>query len=253
MLGSGTNVLVSDRGFRGLVIENQIRGFEITDGNRLQAQAGKLFRNVAREALDAGLAGLEWAVDIPGTVGGAIVGNAGAFGGYVSDVVHRVQLLLADRTIRWVQAQELGLGYRTSRLKEEKLRQSEGGSHSSGGGTEVVLAAEFQMKPEPAGDLRQRAAEYRRRRSERQPCGACAGSVFKRTAQYPAGFLIEQAGLKGERIGGAQISPKHANFIVNLGHAYASDVLQLIELAQERVFQMFGLLLELEIELIGEW
>jgi len=253
ILGGGTNILVSDRGFRGLVIENVSRGYEIIDGNRVRVQAGELLRTVARRTIEAGLAGLEWAVDIPGTVGGAVIGNAGAFGGYVGDVLQRVELLSADGTIQWVPAQELGLGYRTSRLKERKLQRAAERGNRQGEGEEIVLAAEFSLHRESVDRLRQRATEYTRRRKERQPNEPSAGSVFKRTTQYPAGFLIEQAGLKGERCGDAQISPKHANFIVNLGHARATDVLRLIELIQERVRQMFKIELELEIELVGEW
>ena len=117
----------------------------------------------------------------------------------------------------------------------------------------VILAAQFKLQPESAAVLRERVAEYTRQREARQPSEPSAGSVFKRTAQYPAGFLIEQAGLKGKRIGDAQISPKHANFIVNLGEARASDVKVLMDMARDAVLKQFGIELELEQELVGEW
>ena len=253
VIGAGTNILVSDSGFRGLVIENRTHHCEMRKSDVVRAESGKLIGEVARETIDAGLAGLEWAVDIPGTVGGAVVGNAGAFGGYVSDVLLRVQVLSPDGEVSWLPATELGLAYRTSRLKAEKLRRAAQSPYSRGQGEEVVLAAEFALRREDRAGLWRLAGEYARRRRERQPCDPCAGSVFKRTAQYPAGFLIEQAGLKGERRGEAEISPKHANFIVNRGHARATDVRALIDLMRDRVMQLFGLELELEIELIGEW
>jgi UDP-N-acetylmuramate dehydrogenase len=140
-------------------------------------------------------------------------------------------------------AAEMGFGYRTSRFKGQVGK----------GEQEVILSAEFVLRPEPAQALADKMADYTRRREASQPTEPSAGSVFKRTEQYPAGFLIEQAGLKGMRIGGAQISPKHANFIVNLGGARAADVKALIDLAQERVREQFGAELELEIELVGEW
>jgi UDP-N-acetylmuramate dehydrogenase len=182
-------------------------------------------------------------VGIPGSVGGAIVGNAGAYGDYISDVLRKATVLGADGALHELSARELGFAYRTSKFKE----------HGAKGKQEVILSAEFMLRPEPAQTIAEKMADYTRRREESQPAEPSAGSVFKRTEQYPAGFLIEQAGLKGAHIGGAQISPKHANFIVNLGGAKAADVKALIDLAQEQVREQFGVKLELEIELIGEW
>lgn len=248
LLGSGTNILVSDKGIRGLVILNrardsrfEIRGEEVT----LWAEAGALLQNLAVESVQRGLAGLEWAVGIPGTVGGAVVGNAGAYGGYVSDVLILVAILRADGEIQELKATELGFGYRTSRFKTA--------SHRPGIAMPVILSARFKLRSESVEVLRERVAGYTRQREARQPSEPSAGSVFKRTDQYPAGFLIEQAGLKGKRIGDAQISPKHANFIVNLGRARASDVKALIDMARDAVHKQFGIGLELEQELVGEW
>lgn len=248
IIGRGTNILVADRGIRGLVIENklQVTGYKLQgDGAILYAESGALLGDLALESSRRGLGGLEWAVGIPGSVGGAIVGNAGAYDSYVGDVVRKATVLAADGAVRELSAEELGFGYRTSRFKAASRLQA--------AGREVILSAEFALHPEPAEVLAEKMADYTRRREARQPAEPSAGSVFKRTAQYPAGFLIEQAGLKGARIGGAQISPKHANFIVNLGGAKASDVKALIELARERVWAQFGEELELEIELVGEW
>ena len=244
VLGNGTNVLVADAGFRGMVIQNGCRGIEAVNGEVLRVRAGEMLRDVARHTVELGLRGLEWAIDIPGTVGGAVVGNAGAFGGYIGDVLRRAQLLAPEGGLRWERPEELELGYRTSRLKDLKAQ---------GLACETVLGAEFTFAPAPADLLREAAVEYSRRRQERQPPEPSAGSVFKRTTQYPAGFLIEQAGLKGERAGDAQVSVRHANFIVNLGEARAVDVKVLIDLCRERVVQMFGIELQLEIELVGEW
>jgi UDP-N-acetylmuramate dehydrogenase len=285
ILGGGANVLVADTGIRGLVICNQCAAITIApdpDGQavRMESRAGRstaashrqeesessgqrdawlvrtesgaLLQLVARHATAQGLAGLEWAVDVPGTVGGAVVGNAGAFGGYVSDSLrHALVLTPAEATAspaqscgRWWSLDELELGYRTSTLKENrKLVRF----------PPVILEAVFALHKEDAEALRERAEQNTRRRLETQPAGPSAGSVFKRTAQYPAGFLIENAGLKDTRVGGAVISPQHANFIVNVGGATAHDVRALIELMRERVYAQFKIMLELEVELVGDW
>jgi UDP-N-acetylmuramate dehydrogenase len=248
LLGAGTNVLVSDRGIRGLVIKSRARGlkFEVRGGEAiLWAEAGALLKDLVRESMRRGLAGLEWAAGIPGTVGGAVVGNAGAYGGYVSDVMTQVAILRADGDIEVLRVEEVGFGYRTSRFRAANRERR--------AAMPVVLAAQFKLQPESVKVLQERVAEYTRQREARQPSEPSAGSVFKRTDQYPAGFLIEQAGLKGRRIGNAQISPKHANFIVNLGEARASDVKALMDAARDEVLKQFGIELELEQELVGEW
>ena len=254
LLGAGTNILVSDKGIRGLVIENKARGsrFEVLGEEAiLWAEAGALLKDLAGESVRRGLAGLEWAVGIPGTVGGAVVGNAGAYGGYVSDILTQVAILRANGGIQELRAEELGFGYRTSRFKA--ANREIGATVARGAALPVILAAQFKLQPGSVEVLRERVAKYTRRREVRQPSEPSAGSVFKRTAQYPAAFLIEQAGLKGKRIGDAQISPKHANFIVNLGQAGARDVKALMDMARDAVLQQFGIELELEQELVGEW
>ena len=243
IIGRGTNILVADKGIRGLVIESGGQEICFEDDAVLYAESGALLRDLARESARQGLGGLEWAVGIPGSVGGAIVGNAGAYGCYIGDVTRKATVLAPDGTVRELPAAEMGFDYRTSRFKGQGAK----------GRQEVILSAEFALRPEPAQSLAEKMADYTRRREASQPTEPSVGSVFKRTKQYPAGFLIEQAGLKGTRIGGAQISPKHANFIVNLGGARAADVKALIDLAQERVRERFGVELKLEIELVGEW
>ena len=248
LLGAGTNILVSDKGIRGLVIENRARGSRIEvreEGAILWAEAGVLLKDLAEESVRRGLAGLEWAVGIPGTVGGAVVGNAGAYGGYVSDILTQVAVLRTNGGIQEIMAEELEFGYRTSRFKAPNRERK--------AAMPVILAAQFKLQPESVRVLRERVAEYAQRREARQPSEPSAGSVFKRTAQYPAGFLIEQAGLNGKRIGDAQISTKHANFIVNLGQARASEVKALMDKARDAVLKQFGIRLELEQELVGEW
>jgi UDP-N-acetylmuramate dehydrogenase len=248
LLGAGTNILVSDKGIRGLVIENRARGsrFEVREeGAILWAEAGVLLKDLAEESVRRGLAGLEWSVGIPGTVGGAVVGNAGAYGGYVSDILTQVAILRTNGGIQEIMAEKLEFGYRTSRFKVANRERE--------AARPVILAAQFKLQPESVRVLRERVAEYAHRREARQPSEPSAGSVFKRTAQYPAGFLIEQAGLKGKRIGDAQISSKHANFIVNLGQARASEVKALMDRARDAVLKQFGIELELEQELVGEW
>jgi len=247
VLGGQTNVLVSDQGIRGLVVENQAQGVILqahNDTATLTAESGVPLADLARYLIHCGWAGLEWAVDIPGSVGGAVLGNAGAYGGYIGDALVQVTMLDAAGTVRQVPAAELGLGYRTSRLKQEAV---------AGRRENILLAADFTLRREPAEALLARAAGYSQRRWELMPPEPSAGSIFKRTADHPAGWLIEQAGLKGTRLGRAQISPRHANVIVNLGGATAADVRALMTLAQRRVQEQFGVGLEPEIELLGEW
>lgn len=246
VLGHGTNILVSDQGIRGLVIENCCQAYEWRErGHRnpegvLYAEAGASLAGLAQLTAKEGWAGLEWAVGIPSSVGGAVVNNAGAYGSSIADVLRKVTVLGPDGQIRELTADELALGYRASRFKGQ-------------GGEEVVLAAEFALWPESAAVLLARLHEYAERRRQTQPTEPNAGSIFVNPAGDFAGRLIDKAGLKGYRIGNAQISERHANFIVNLGGAKAEDVRGLIQVMQDTVRQKFGVELELEIELVGEW
>ncbi len=243
VLGSGTNVLVADRGIRGLVLINRCNRYELTDDGALCAESGALLTDVARAASSQGWAGLAWAAGIPGTVGGAAVNNAGAYGGAMADVVRSATVLADEGAVEEWAAERLAYAYRTSGLK----------SDPGCGTSHIVLKVGMQLARGDAAELVEQVRHTEEQRSVRIPQGCCAGSVFKRTLQYPAGFLIEQAGLKGRNIGGAMVSPQHANFIMNVDAASAADVRALVELVQREVQQAFDVLLEPEIQYIGEW
>ncbi|MEA3408335.1 MAG: UDP-N-acetylmuramate dehydrogenase [Chloroflexota bacterium] len=243
VLGRGTNVLVADAGVRGLVIINACQGFFWEEEGLLVAHSGTLLTKLARWTVRQGWSGLEWAVGIPGTLGGAVVGNAGAYGGDMAGTVRWVRVLDVGGTVRRLDVEELGYGYRTSALKrrgDEKYPR-------------IVLDVALQLEAGDPEALQRKVLHITRRRRSHIPDGASAGSVFKRTVQYPAGFLIDQVGLKGFRIGDAEISTKHANFFMNAGRATAADMRELIERAQQEVRDAFAQELEPEIEFLGEW
>lgn len=243
VLGGGANVLVADAGYRGLVIINHAKAVRFEEGGRVVAESGANLSTLARRCMNQGLAGLEWAVNVPGTVGGAVINNAGAHGGDMAASVRWVELFSVEdcpHVELWSVAQ-MRYGYRTSALKGERGRY-------------VVLAVTLLLEPGHDPDaLNARADEFVAHRKRTQPPGASLGSIFKNPPGDYAGRLIEAAGLKGTTYGGVMISPVHANFIVNTGEGTASQYRHLIELARATVYERFGVLLELEIELIGEW
>lgn len=241
VLGGGANVLVSDAGVRGLTIVNKARRLEFLDGGRVRAESGVVLPTLARECIARSLSGLEWAVGVPGTVGGAIVGNAGAHGRDTASDVKRVWILGPDGGVREWRVEELEYAYRSSRIKQA--------AH----GEYVTLAAEFQLARGDRVDLERRAAEFNEYRRRTQPPGASIGSMFKNPPDDAAGRLIDAAGLKRLRVGNAEISSVHANFFVNLGGATARDVMALIERARRTVREQFDVELELEVELVGDW
>jgi UDP-N-acetylmuramate dehydrogenase len=244
ILGGGANVLVSDSGLRGLVIINKAKRIEFREGVQVWCESGTVLPTLARECVARGLAGLEWAVGVPGTVGGAVVGNAGAHGRDVAADLRSATILNdANEVAEWSK-DELEFTYRNSRLKRE--------TRASRTAQCVVLAAVFQLTPTDPIMLAKKADEFNDYRRRTQPPGASMGSMFKNPPGEAAGRLIDQCGLKGTRVGDAEISTVHANFFVNHGLAKASDVKALIDLAQQRVKEKFGVDLELEIELIGE-
>jgi UDP-N-acetylmuramate dehydrogenase len=243
VIGRGTNILVADEGIRGLVIANACDGFTLGDDGLLIAESGALLRELAQWTASRGWAGLQWAAGIPGTIGGAVLGNAGAYGGCMADIVRWASLLRPDSSLERVDAQALEYGYRTSALKRA-LRS---------GDRSIVLEVGLEMQSGDAEELACEIAKIAERRQARTPIGCCAGSIFKRGLQYPAGFLIEQAGLKGYRVGGAQVSPKHANFLMNVDRATAAEVKELIAIVQDKVWAAFGQRLEPEIDFVGEW
>jgi UDP-N-acetylmuramate dehydrogenase len=237
VLGDGCNVLISDQGLRGLVIVNRAASIQF-EGQNVHAESGARLARVAQEAVKRGLAGLAWAAGLPGTVGGAVVGNAGAFGGDIAGALHSAMVLgtdgeVAERSRDWFEFE-----YRESRLKR-------------GGGRELVLAAMFALQSGDPKALKAHADKIWAWRRVRHPSGATMGSTFKNPPDAHAGRLIEQAGLKGYRIGGAQVSEQHANFLINIGHATAEDVRTLITHVQTEVQRQLGVSLEPEVELLG--
>jgi UDP-N-acetylmuramate dehydrogenase len=239
VLGRGSNVLVRDGGVEGLVILNRTADLHI-EPPLVTADAGVLLSTLARRTAAAGLAGLEWSAGIPGSVGGAIVSNAGAHGGCVADTLRRVLLLDGQSETDWVEAAALNLAYRHSILRE----------HDSS--DRIVLRAEYAVRTEDPAAIRARMDEQRRQRKATQPTSqASAGSVFKNPPGESAARLIDQAGLKGTWRGGARVSPLHANFMVTKEGASAADLLALIALVGERVRAQFGVSLVLEVQPIG--
>jgi UDP-N-acetylmuramate dehydrogenase len=245
VLGGGANLLVADAGIRGIVIH--YTGVEHTFSEEygetlLWSEAGTPLKQLARETIARGLEGLEWAVDVPGTVGGAVVGNAGAYGGYICDCLRSTKVLQPTGEVETLDNAGCEFRYRDSRFKRQPRDARS-----------IVLAVTIGLRPGDADEIAERAAQYTDYRTRRHPDDPSCGSVFKRTEKYPAGFLIDQAGLKGAQRGQAMISPKHANYIVNLGGATAADVKALIDLARGEVKAQFDQDLETEVELVGAW
>ncbi|MHB9032868.1 MAG: UDP-N-acetylmuramate dehydrogenase [Anaerolineae bacterium] len=242
VIGEGSNILVADEGIRGLVIINRCNAIEMPSAGVLIAESGALLRKTAHWAVERTWEGLEWACGVPGTIGGAVVGNAGAYGGCIADNLAWAELLLNDGQVERATNAQLKYAYRTSMLKRQPSASRP-----------LVLKAAFMLKPGDAAELERRMQGYNRQRTERTPSERSAGSVFKRTLQYPAGFLIEQCGLKGYQLGGARVSEVHANFIINAGGASAADVANLIKLIQRQVADTYSQELEMEIEFVGAW
>lgn len=238
-LGAGTNLLISDRGVRGLVVKLG-RNFDRCriDDTRVETGAAMAFGALVETAIDRGLAGLEFGEGIPGSVGGGLVMNAGAFGGEMARVVVAVHGVTGVGEIRALSKDEVGFAYRRTNLPAGF----------------VITRVDFALEHGDREALRARVAELRARRTARQPRGLPnAGSIFKNPPGSFAGSLLESAGLKGTRMGGAAFSDRHANFIVNLGGARAAEVRALIEMARSRVRESSGVWLEPEVKFVGEW
>lgn len=240
ILGNGSNLLVGDRGYRGVIIQiykdmNEI----VIDGDRIRAQAGALLSKVGSVALDAGLAGFEFAAGIPGTVGGAVMMNAGAYGGEMKDILVGATVLTEDGEVLQLSNEELELGYRTSVIAKKNY---------------VVLEAEYQLRVGEQEEIRALMDELKVKRVTKQPLEyASAGSTFKRPEGYFAGKLIQDAGLRGFSVGGAQVSEKHCGFVINTGNATAADIVELMKQVSEKVYQEFGVTLEPEVKRLGEF
>ncbi len=244
VLGGGANVLVSDKGARGLVVINDVAEVSFGDwhdGRNAAATGGTGLIVLARKCAARGLAGLEWAASVPGTVGGAVVNNAGAHGSDMAAHLCDAVVLDAERGPQLMTREELAYGYRASALKARPDRRF------------LVLLATFALTPDDPAAIQARMDEFIAYRKRTQPPGASLGSIFKNPPGDYAGRLIEIAGLKGCRVGGVLVSPVHANFFVNTGDATADDYSALIEHVREVVYRHSGVELELEIERVGEW
>ncbi len=238
VVGNGSNLLVSDAGYNGVIIHLFKNMSEIrTEGNHMILQAGALLARAARTACREGLSGLEFASGIPGSVGGALVMNAGAYGGEMKDVVSRVTVLTSEGEPREYTKEQMAFGYRRSRLTEE---------------AGIVLETEFTLHPGRTEEIQARMEELKEKRVLKQPLEyASAGSTFKRPEGHFAGKLIEDAGLRGFRIGDAQVSEKHCGFVINRGNASASEIAEVIRQVQDRVYAHSGVRLQTEVKFLG--
>ncbi len=239
IIGNGSNLLVRDGGLRGVVIKIGSGMSEIkTESEILTVQAGALLSAAAAEAVRASLTGMEFASGIPGSFGGAVFMNAGAYDGEMAQIIESVTALMQDGTIRKFKKDEVDFGYRHSVFCD------------IGG---IILEGEIRLRKGNSEKIREKMKELSKRRTDKQPLSyPSAGSTFKRPEGYFAGKLVEDSGCKGLSLGGAQVSPKHAGFIVNTGNAKAQDVIDLIKLVQMRVKEKFGVDLETEVKIIGE-
>ncbi|RXS75919.1 UDP-N-acetylmuramate dehydrogenase [Blautia faecicola] len=240
ILGNGSNLLVSDQGFDGVVLQVYKNMNQVTvEGEHLRVQAGALLSATARKALEAGLTGMEFAAGIPGTMGGAAVMNAGAYGGEMKDILESVTVLTPEGEQKELKNEELQLGYRTSVVKEKGY---------------IVLEAVLSLKKGDPEAIKSRMDELKEQRVTKQPLEyPSAGSTFKRPEGYFAGKLIQDAGLRGYQVGGAQVSEKHCGFVINKENATAKDVVDLIHDVQRIVYEKFQVQLETEVKFLGEF
>jgi len=239
IIGNGSNLLVRDGGIRGVVISlsamNEIR---LLDGSKIHAQAGALMPDISRFACEHSLSGLEFAEGIPGSIGGGVVMNAGAYGGEMKDVFSTAQVIDKDYRMRDINLKTMNFAYRSSSVQEKGY---------------IVCGITVQLSEGNKTEIAASMSDYRTRRQDKQPLSVpSAGSTFKRPMGHYAGKLIMDTGLRGFSIGGAQVSEKHCGFIVNAGNATADDVLALIGYVQGAVYAQFGVMLETEVKVVGE-
>ncbi|WP_028263418.1 UDP-N-acetylmuramate dehydrogenase [Atopobium fossor] len=239
VLGRGSDVLVSDKGYRGVIIGMADALDDLTvEGERVIAQAGVCLSDAAEMACALSLTGMEFACGIPGTVGGAAFMNAGAYDGCMADIIESARVLTPEGKIITLSNEELDLGYRSSRISKEGL---------------VVLEVTYLLHEGNESEIRAKMDDFTQRRESKQPLELpSAGSTFKRPEGYFAGKLIMDAGLQGYRVGGAEVSTKHAGFVVNIDHATAADVHSVIQHVQDEVMRQFGVCLEPEVRFLGE-
>lgn len=239
-IGNGSNLLVGDKGIRGVVIEmtDPMGNIEV-DGTQITAQAGAMLSKIANTAASNGLGGMEFAAGIPGSVGGAVVMNAGAYGGEMKDIIERVYVLDENGAQLELDRTALNLGYRHSCIPEKKY---------------IVTKVVLELVPRDEAEIRSEMKELNEKRAEKQPLQyPSAGSTFKRPEGYFAGKLIMDAGLRGYQVGGAQVSEKHCGFVINKGDATAADICQLMRDVSDKVQAQFGVVLEPEVKMIGEF
>lgn len=237
IIGNGSNLLVSDQGFYGVIIGMGRFHTVTVSGTTVRAGAGALLSKIAAEAYKEGLTGLEFAAGIPGSLGGAVTMNAGAYGSEMKNVLAKVKVLTPEGEVKELSLEELQLGYRTSCIP---------------GNGYVVLEAEMELNAGEKDSIRARMDELAAKRREKQPLEyPSAGSTFKRPEGYFAGKLIEDAGLKGYTVGGAQVSEKHAGFVINRGDATAGEIYRLCRDVKEKVRSTSGVALEMEVKLLG--
>ena len=259
VLGSGSNVLPSDRGVRGNVILNLAKGIQIFPDGKVVVETGCAFQDLFLKTAQAGFAGFEYAVGIPGTVGGALVSNAGAYRSNISEFITKLYVVTEKRAL-WVDPSWMQFSYRDSILR------------SGSGVRAVVTQVQFQLMPGNRREIYDEAREYQRQRISKQPPSASAGSFFKNvndkvlalaitglpaklkeSGVVPAGYLIESVGMKGHRHGGAMLGARHANFMLNVRNATATEIRELADLAKQRVKDTWGVALEEEVLSIGDW
>lgn len=239
VIGNGSNLLVSDDGYDGVVIElgDSFKQIKVSDGI-LKAGAGVMLSKAAGKARENGMKGMEFAAGIPGTIGGAVVMNAGAYGGEIKDIITSATVLNRHGEVITLKREDLDLSYRHSVIPEQGY---------------IVLEAEFSLQEGNKEEIGTLMQEYNRRRKEKQPLEyPSAGSTFKRPEGYFAGKLIQDSGLAGYSVGGAQVSKKHCGFVINENHATASDIIQLIKDVQRIVLEKQGVMLQPEVKIIGE-
>jgi len=258
-LGSGSNILPSDQGVPGVTIINEARRITIDDNGEVEADSGALFQELFLKTAQAGLGGHEYAVGIPGTVGGALVSNAGAYRSNVSEFLTSVEIV-HQGVRRWVDPSWMEFSYRDSILRRPMAPNC------------ALIRVRFRLKHRDPKEIYDEARDYQRQRISKQPPPASAGSFFKnvndmllaesldslperlkKAGVVPAGYLIEKAGLQGHRIGGAAFAPRHANFVINIGRATASDIRRLADTGRLAVYEKFGVMLEEEVLYLGDW
>ena len=240
ILGNGSNLLVGDKGYRGVVIQIYKEMNNVfVDGQKIKVQAGALLSKIGSVALEAGLTGFEFAAGIPGTMGGAVVMNAGAYGGEMKDVLEEVTVLTKEGEVLILSKEQLDMGYRTSVVAKKDY---------------IVLKATIALELGDRDAIKARMDELKVQRTTKQPLEfPSAGSTFKRPEGYFAGKLIQDAGLRGFQVGGAQVSEKHCGFVINKGDATAADIVELMKQVSERVKEKFGVELEPEVKILGEF